>query len=193
MAFLKQNNKRAEESKKAFGLLPDGEYEIMATEGKWHAEENDQTKTPKANFTFIVRSDVEQEGKGRKIFHDFYVSRDPEKVETSLGFIERFNMDLGVPDGVEFESQQQWINYVLGKPIRAKIGKRTYNGKDYNIIKEFDSTQYATVNQQVAAQSQGQNAGTEIPTGGAGYTKVNNDPFANGSGQIDISDDDLPF
>lgn len=183
MAFLKQNNKRAGESKGQFGLIADGDYEIMATEGKWHDEAG---KTPRANFTFVVRSDVEQEFKGRKVFHDFYVSRDPEKVETSLGFIERFNMDLGVPDGVEFATQQQWINYVLGKPIKAKIGKREYNGKEYNEIKWFNPTEQSTVNQQLASQTPGQNAGTELPT------TQTADPFAN-PGNIDIDDSDLPF
>ena len=178
MAFLKQNNGRAKESKSQFGLITEGEYEIMATEGKWHDEAG---KTPRANFTFTVRSDVEQEFKGRKVFHDFYISRDPEKVETSLGFIERFNMDLGVPDGVEFESQQQWINYVLGKPIKAKISKREYNGKEYNEIKFFNPTEFSSVSQQVTA---GQNAGTELPTGA-------NVSFE--GGQLDITDDDLPF
>jgi hypothetical protein len=184
MSFLKQNNERANESKKGFGLLPDGDYEVFATEGKW---EDKVGKTPNANFTFVVRSDVEQEGKGRKVFHTFYISRDPEKVETSLGFIERFNLELGVPDGVEFATQQEWINFVLGKPVKAHISKREYNGKEYNEIKWFNASDFKVIDPAVI------NAGKEEKKPESkGLSRVDEDPFA-GNGSINITDDDLPF
>lgn len=178
MAFLKQNNQKAKEGKGSFGLIAEGDYEIFATEGKWHDEAG---KTPRANFTFVVRSDVDQEFKGRKVFHDFYVSRDPEKVETSLGFIERFNLDLGVPDGVEFDTQQEWINYVLGKPIQARIGTKEYNGKEYNEIKWFNPSEFQEMKEQAQPENKEKLS-----------AKFAQDPFA-GGGSIDISDDDLPF
>lgn len=177
MAFLKQNNKKAQEEKKNFGLIPEGDYEVFATEGKW---EDKPGKTPRANFTFVLRSDVDQAAKGRKVFHDFYISRDPEKVETSLGFIERFNLEIGVPDGVEFETQQEWINYVLGKPVKAHIGTKEYNGKEYNEIKWFNESEFKEMKEQPKPEDK--------PTTPA----LARDPFE-GGGSIDISDDDLPF
>lgn len=176
MAFLKQNNKRAEEGKGSFGLIAEGDYEVFATEGKW---EDKPDKTPRANFTFVIRSDVDQEFKGRKVFHDFYVSRDPEKVEVSLGFIERFNLEIGVPDGVEFETQQQWINFVLGKPVKAHIYIDEYNGKENNKIKWFNESEFKEMKEQPkpeASSEQLQRASQSIP-----------------DMTIDISDDDLPF
>lgn len=180
MAFLKQNNKKAQEEKGSFGLIPEGDYEVFATEGKWHGHEDKPDKTPFANFTFVVRSDVDQAAKGRKVFHSFYISRDPEKVETSLGFIERFNLELGVPDGVEFETQQQWINYVLGKPVKARIGSREYNGKEYNEIKWFNESEFKEMKEQPKPDSsaQLQRATESIP----------NTDFS-----LDIDDDSLPF
>lgn len=180
MSFLKQDNKRANETKGSFGLITTGDYEVMAIEGKWD-DPTDQTKTPRANFTFVVRSDVDQEFKGRKVFHDFYISRDPEKVETSLGFIERFNLELGVPDGVEFATQQEWINFVLGKPVKARIATKEYNGKEYNEIKWFNESSFKQVSAQ-ATQTPAQNAGTALPS-----------TTQEAPGSIDISDDDLPF
>lgn len=177
MSFLKQNNTRAKESQSGFGLIAAGDYEVMAVEGKWHDEAR---KTPRANFTFVVRSDVEQEFKGRKVFHDFYVSRDPEKVETSLGFIERFNLEIGVPDGVEFATQQEWINYVLGKPVKANIGVREYNGKEYNTIKWFNESEFKEVSAQATQQP---NSSASLPS-----AQTQEAPST-----IDISDDDLPF
>jgi hypothetical protein len=150
MSFLKQNNKRAEENKQSFALLAEGDYEVFATEGKWHDEVG---KTPRANFTFVVRSDVDQPGKGRKVFHDFYVSRDPEKVETSLGFIERFNLELGVPDGVEFSTQQEWINFVLGKPVKARVYIDKYNDKENNKIKFFNASDFKEISEQPKPQN----------------------------------------
>lgn len=179
MSFLKQNNKQAEETKGSFGLLPDGDYEVFAVDGKWTDEPN---KTPNANLTFVVRSDVEQAGKGRKVFHTFYISRDPEKVETSLGFIQRFNLELGVPDGVEFSTQQEWINYILSKPVKARIGKREYNGKEYNEIKWFNKSDFQAIDM---SQNQVENKPTS-----PGLDKAVDQVS---SGAIDISDEDLPF
>lgn len=192
MAFFKQNNKRAEENAMNFKPLPEGEYEVMATKGKYEAEPG---KTPNINLEFTIRSDVEQQGKGRKVFHRFFISQDHEvkegktksPYEFCMQMIEEFGLHVGVPDGADFPDEQAWVNYILGKPVKAKLYIDEYNGKENNKVKYFNKTDYPMVKQQV---SSGVANGTSVPPAN---TVIDDDPFANDGTPIDISDDDLPF
>jgi hypothetical protein len=189
MAFLKQNNTRAKENDNAFGPIPAGEYELLVTEAKHrNGHKNNGTEgTPNINITFTVRSDVDQAAKGRKLFHTFWISNKSEaSLEACLNMIESFGHKVGVPDGVEFDTPQQWADFIVGKPVKAKVIIGEYNGNENNEIKYFNASDFSEVKQQ---ETRGQAAGTELPAAGQADT----DPFSNPNGTIDISDDDLPF
>jgi Protein of unknown function (DUF669) len=186
MAFLKQDNKRAKENDKGFGVIPEGDYELLPVEAKFR--DDDKQAWPNINVTFAIRSDVEQEAKGRKVFHTFWLSqKNEDSLQICLNMIESYNEKIGVPDGVEFETPADWANFLVGKPVKARIVIEEYKGKEQNNIKWFNASDF----KQVAAQSTpGQAAGTEMR--GSNVPPVDADPFAN-DGQLDISDDDLPF
>lgn len=185
MAFLKYNKAEAEKKANSFGAIADGEYELVVLEAEWRPMVDKPDKTPYFNLQLGIRSDVDQDHGGRKVFHSFYVSRDPEKAEQSLDFINRFNFALNVPDEVEFETEEQWTNFITGKPVKAKIAteKREYNGKTYENtnIKYFMETEFPDV------------AKPQAKPNSSGQSKLDDDPFSNNGGTIDIGDDDLPF
>jgi Protein of unknown function (DUF669) len=194
MAFFKQDNKRAQENANSFAPLPEGDYEVFATVGKYEAEPG---KTPNINLQFTVRSDVEQEGKGRKVFHRFWISQvmTPREGQTKSPYewcmqnIEEFGMHVGIPDGAEFPDEAAWVNYILGKPVKARLKITEYDGKERNEIAWFNKSDYPNMKEQV---SKGVAEGTSVPP--AGKAPVDHeDPFANDGTPIDISDDDLPF
>ena len=199
MAFIKFNKKETEKKAKSFGEIPDGDYELLVTKAEWRPMLDKPDKTPYFNLELTVRTDVDQEGGGRKVFHSFYVSRDPEKVENSMDFINRFNLAIGMPDEVEIETQEQWCDFILGKPVKARLKTKpnTYNGKttDRQEISFFSETEYADVTHEMDKPSGIQPVKDKKKAAAKPKqeTKVDDDPFANDDGTIDISDDDLPF
>ena len=194
MAFIKFNKKETEKKANSFGAIADGEYELLVTKNEWRPMLDKPDKTPYFNVELTIRSDVDQEAAGRKIFHSFYISRDPEKAQGSLDFINRFNLALGLPDGVEFETEEEWTKWTVGKPVRAKLKNETseYNGKTYeNVrVKYFMLSEYPDVEMEMDKPS----GITKVEKQQPQVNKIDDDPFANdNAGTIDISDDDLPF
>jgi hypothetical protein len=199
MAFFKQDNKRAEENANSFKPIPEGDYEVLVTKGAYRPVEPGKTKTANINLELTVRSDVEQEHKGRKIFHTFWIS-DPSlpakegktktPFEFCMGMIEEFGLHIGIPDGAEFPDEAAWVKYVTGKPVKARIHIEEYDGKENNRVKWFNKSDNPMVK---AQQTKGELDGTSV--GKANNTPPANaeDPFANNGQPIDISDDDLPF
>lgn len=192
MAFIKFNKKETEKKANSFGAIADGEYELLVTKNEWRPMLDKPDKTPYFNVELTIRSDVDQEAAGRKIFHSFYISRDPEKAQGSLDFINRFNLALDLPDGMELD-EEPWAKWTVGKPVRAKLKNETseYNGKTYeNVrVKYFMSSEYPDVEMEMDKPSGIQKVEKKQ------VNKIDDDPFINAdvTGTIDISDDDLPF
>lgn len=192
MGFMKFNRKDAEEKAAQFGAIAEGEYELYVAEGEWRPLLDKPDKTPNFNLQLVIRKDVEgQASAGRKIFHTFYISRDPEKVDQSMDFIHRFNLALDLPDGVDFETQEQWLKYVIGKPVKAYVGHKEYNSKTYAEIKEFMLTEYPEFTAPEKGGSGIKPASKPKPE--YSMSAIDDDPFSNDGGSIDITDDDLPF
>ena len=187
MAFIKFNRKEAEAKANQFGAIEEGDYELYVVEGEWRPMLDKPDKTPNFNLKLKIRSDVGQAAAGRTLFHSFFISRDPDKAETSMDFIDRFNVALGLPDGVEFETEEQWISYITGKPVKAHVIQREYNGKTNPAIQYFMETEHPEMTEQDKPSS-----GMK-PASQQQQSKVDDDPFANNGKTLDISDDDLPF
>jgi hypothetical protein len=173
MGFMIFNKEKAKKADNKYGVITPGKYEVFVTEGSYRAEAG---KTPNINLQLVVRSDIEQEYKGRKVFHTFWISDKSEaKREACLNMMQSFINKIGAPDGVNFETPEQWIEFTLGKPITAQIEVEEYNGKERNIIKYFN-----------VSDQQGQAVQQE-------EKQESNDPFKNDGQPIDITDEDLPF
>lgn len=149
-----------------FEEFKNGFYEAVVAEVK-------PTKTkggkPMLVFNYIVRDDVDQTCKKKHVNFDNFVIQ--EDNEYFAGFFNQRSIAYGVPNGMNFGSYTEWGQSVVGNPVRLKI-EAVQNG------------QYTNAN--VVGWS-----ATEHPLGSG--SRVDNDPFAPGSGPVNVSDDDLPF
>lgn len=191
MGFIKFNRKEAEQKANSFGAIAEGDYELFIKDGKWDPQTGKPDKAPYFNLELAIRTDVDQDHGGRKLFHSFYISRNEEKVDQSMDFINRFNLALGIPDGVEFATEESWLKYIIGKPVKAHVGQREYNGKTYAEVKYFMESEFAEM---AAQENQSNSSGlTKTETKPKPNPKIDDDPFSSDGQTIDISDDDLPF
>lgn len=163
---LKFDSKKAEGT---FTLLPEGEYEAFISEID-HGFSSSENEMLTVNYT--IREDVDQEGKGQKLRFDRFVN-----TEKAHWRFHALNKALKVDEGAEWEDFAEWQHFIKGKAVRvvvkheeAEFGKNA--GKIFPVVTGFKAS----------------TVGGELT-----FSKVDNDPFANTGGQIDITDDDLPF
>lgn len=117
-------------------------------------------------FNYKIRDDVEQVGKGREIRFDNFVD-----TPNAHWRLQAASKAADFEDGLEFETIEAWAKEFKGRAVRLVLGIREYNGKEYNEVKGFK----------------------ESKVGGYLETNVSeDDPFAN-QGNVNITDDDLPF
>lgn len=170
MSFLDVNFSEASGGKE-FGVVPSGEYEV-------YAEKFDTTPagtgTKRTNFRFKIREDVQQDHKNRILFHDFYHT--PNTKNIIIGFLKELDEDA---DGVSFSSQEEFAQFVLMKPVRAKVVVDEYMKKDgtkgeRNRISFFKKTDHPVLSATVSEDIVSVGSSTPEPA-------------------LTISEDDLPF
>lgn len=149
-----------------FEEFKSGYYEAVVT------EVTPKTTTTGKNmlvFNYIVREDVDQGMKGKKInFDNFVIDEDGQYF---AGFFNQRSQAYGIPNGVTFNSYTEWAQSVVGNPVKLKV-EAVQNGQYVNAnVKGWFPT--------------------DKPT--AAGAKVDQDPFTSNSGKIEVSDDDLPF
>jgi hypothetical protein len=123
-----------------------------------------ETKKPMLKATLTIRDDIEQEGKKRKLFDNMV------EQENMMWKFNQVAKACQLEEGIELETLADFATAIQYRTVRVKLGKRTYNGEEQNEIKGWMESKYE---------------GGSNPANGE-------DPFA-GNGQIDVSDDDLPF
>lgn len=110
-----------------FPLLPDGDYDftIVNFERDRFSGSEKMPACPKANVTICIES-----AHGTtNIIHSFFMVR---RNEWQLG---EFFLCIGLKKPGE-TLKPNW-SAVVGTKGRCKVGKRTYNDKDYNEVKKF--------------------------------------------------------
>jgi Protein of unknown function (DUF669) len=150
----------------SFTLLPEGEYEVFISEIDSPTFSSNGNEMLVVNYT--VRDDVEQEGQGTKIRFDRFTN-----TAAALWRFHALNKALKVEKGASWENFGEWAEFLKGKAVRVRVehveatfGKNA--GKVFPEVKGFKESE----------------VGGEMH-----FTKDN----GQGNGQIDISDDDLPF
>lgn len=123
-----------------------------------------KAKEPMLKVTLTIRDDIEQEGRKRKLFENT-VERD-----TLAWKFNQMAKACQLEEGLDLETLADFATAIQYKCVRVKLGQREYNGEMQNEVKGWMETKFE----------------------GGGSTRADGDPFA-GSGQINISDDDLPF
>lgn len=121
------------------------------------------TNKPMLKVTLTVREDIEQEGKKRKFFDNIV------EQENMMWKFQQVAKAAQLPAGVDLETLADFASAIQYKPVRIKNKHEEYNGEKQDRIAYWLESKVETVD------------------GGHG-----NFSQAEG-GQIDISDDDLPF
>lgn len=140
-----------------FGVLPVGEYEVIVSEVKM---KDTSTGKKMISATLTIRDDVEQEGRKRKLFDNMVIQ------DNMMWKFQQVGKAVQIPEGEDIASPEDFMEAILYKPARIKVGIRKYNGDDQNEVKAWMESQV---------------------DGDGGFSGGND------GGSIDISDDDLPF
>lgn len=160
MSFFTFDEKEA----KSFDLVPVGEYETFVSEFKPHKF---NTGSEGFKMTLTIRSDVEQEAAGQKMWDNLVMS-----ASAAFKFHQLFKA-LGLENGISFATPEAMIEVVLNQALRIKVVHETKpefnNGEPQARIKTYLMSNFG---------------GT-----GTGGSK----PSAFDLGNIDVDMDDMPF
>lgn len=110
-----------------FPLLPDGDYDFTVVNFERDRFSGNE-KTPECNIAKIIIR-INYQGENIDIKHSFFMLKKNEW-QLSQFFCSIGQKKYGEP------LRMNW-NLVIGSKGRCKIGKRTYNGNDYNEVKKF--------------------------------------------------------
>lgn len=111
-----------------FGRLPDGEYEVFITGAK--------VSNPSSNgnlgvqMVMTVRDDVDQTGKGRKVWDTMWVT------PNTKGLIQGRLKAMQIPSGTAFDSLQDMADAVKGLPVRIRV-KGQADNDDFNEVSAY--------------------------------------------------------
>ncbi len=114
-------------SNDGFKLIPDGDYNFTVVNFQ-RDRFSGNDKTPECNKAIITLR-VNYEGENADIKHTFFMLR---KNEWQLS---QFFTSIGQKKHGE-PLKMNWSR-VIGSSGRCRIGKRTYNGNEYNEVKKF--------------------------------------------------------
>lgn len=144
--------------------LPEGDYEVAVEKAELRTLQSGKIKI---SLWLRVRSDVEQEGKGRVVFDDIW----KEKEHPEFFNRKRLNAILGAletKDGTVFDTIQDVLSAIQGGHVIA------------HVVQEFDDRRGETIN-----RVKFYNKSKAKPQSLA--------PATSGTADIELSDDELPF
>lgn len=118
------------------GLMKPGVYEVTIEK----AEEQEYNGRKNISMWLGVRTDVEQEYKNKKIFHNIYKAKDTGKYNAN--FFNLLGKITGIPEGKKFDSLEALLKELIGKPARVTVEHEEYNGKQYERVKKWETTRY---------------------------------------------------
>lgn len=165
-------------------VLPEGTYECVIGSV---SEQASPHGSEKIHFDLIVRNDLDQampetNGKhhNQHIWLDEWKSKDTHHY--NQGNIMTYMQAVGIPEGVQITSPENFFDLMYHKPVRVtiRVDKNEYQGKVYEKNaawpNQWDKTQFP----QVAHQWKKSNS--------------NNDPFnKNKTTNVDVPAEELPF
>jgi hypothetical protein len=120
MSFLKVNHEEAGSNE--FEIIAEGDYECVIAEA-------DVTESKSGNamlkLTITIRNDVKQPHRKQKLW-DYLVA-----TEKAAFKFQQVAKAIGLPNGKDFKTIEEFRNAILYKPLRAKVvhEDNTYNGE----------------------------------------------------------------
>lgn len=170
------------------GKIEDGTYEVLVNKC---AEGATPGGAEYIEFDLIIRNDVDQASKNMHVFHKNWKAKSDGKY--NMKSFNTIGKACKLPNGKTYNSLDELLFDFVGKTAVVNVANEEseYNGKTYNNL---------NVKYWVATALNGHNHVKQAPKPKTGstpqqgsYQRVDEDPFAAGSGPIQVSDDDLPF
>lgn len=183
MAFITTNYSEVQDND--FSALPTGNYEIVIKSAQERAA---KTGSESIQLDLVVRNDLDAvpalkdtNGKyhNRHVFMDNWKRRETKQYD--LQNIQTILQVVGVPEGTNLNSIEDFISAIAGKPAKVYIKRTTdsYQGESREINRvapwNFSKTDYPQVQHVWKDQQNGKN------------------PFADSQTEVDIKNSDLPF
>mgnify|MGYP001277017319 FL=1 len=120
------SNEKMEEAKKGFQPLEPGKYDVFIVAiDPYHR--SSKKGTPGIEMQLLVRDDVEQKGKGRKIFETIYITDNP-KTQARAGM---FFTALGIEDPSTV-TPEDVKDLALGQAIQVELEINKYTDSNGN-------------------------------------------------------------
>lgn len=162
MSFLKTDSSKGSQS------IKPGTYEMVITKASHDASQNGKEYIL---IGLTVRNDLDQSYKNA--FHGEFLWPSRDTGEFNQRMLQTIIGAVGVPDGKEFDTEEEYLQTLMHKPVRVTLKEEEYNGEKSNKVGfSWSKTDFPEVQHQF---------------------KTDKDPFAGNGQPIDISDDDLPF
>lgn len=144
-----------------FSALPVGQYEAIIKEVE---VKEFRTGSKGLKLTYVIRNDVNQEGRGRKIFDNFVAS------EGAMFRFSQLGKAINMQDGRAFASAEDLLgafaNESVGKSVKLTLKVEKYEGNDQNRVALIEPSELNNED------------GLDIPAEGLA---------------VDIPDEDLPW
>ena len=170
MSLIKTNHSAAQGG---FAPLPVGKYEVFIESGQ---AKTTAKGSPMINWKLNVRGDVEGQGfGGRKLFTNLVIQ------ENTMGMVQGFLKAVGSPEGAEYADAQAVIDFATGRAVKVTVKITQYKGEDRNEVGYFMESEVGggKISDPFAAPAE--------------TATAQEDPFANNTAPIEVSEDDLPF
>ncbi|WP_283679931.1 DUF669 domain-containing protein [Lentilactobacillus sp. Marseille-Q4993] len=156
--------------------VQDGDYEVLISKVEEGANPN--TGSEYVNFDMVIRNDIaDQKFQNAHVFYRVYRNKQTGEYPDSMIF--QVAKAAGMNDGKQYNSFEEFMNDMAGKPLKVRVKNETsdYKGKTYeNLnVKRWGITHYPDVQHQWPTDMQPQSA-----------TKNTDDA-------ITIDDEEMPF
>jgi hypothetical protein len=180
MSFIKTDYSKNKESE--FTPVPTDNYEMIIQSAQERATKNGAESL---QLRLIIRNDLDGVSENQKKYHNRNIFMDNWKRKATNQYdMQGFQYILDackIPEGTDIPNVQGFIDTISGKPVKVYITKDTdeYNGKEREVNHiapwNIKTTDYPDVQHKFKTKDKA------------------NDPFADNSKPVDISDKDLPF
>ncbi|ESV55137.1 hypothetical protein SAG0136_07945 [Streptococcus agalactiae LMG 14747] len=92
----------------------------------------------------VVRNDVKQEKQNAHIWDRHWHRRDTQKFD--FASLMRIASALGIPEGKNFNSFEDFMNEFIGKTAKVRIRLREYNGEKQPDVHYYNKTDFPQIN-----------------------------------------------
>lgn len=139
MGFMTVDHSKAQQGRY---LAPEGIYECMISAVRFNVTKRG---TEYLQIILSIREDVEQEGAGEHIDWPVWRKKEPTRNDPDgfpLGTIQHISRVVNLPNGVSFETFDDWTKAITGKPIRVEIKHEEFNGSTQAKVSYVHETEH---------------------------------------------------